>query len=239
MLGLLKREENDAAGKGTAVHAAIEACLDAIIAGQGALSLGAMVEHAFFVFDEIAALPNFKWKKVLTVDTVRKHMVAMLTAWYNEILPTLSPRTTEKKFGPILLHEDDEREIYIEGCEDYDDYVLGQGDWKTGSRPYEPWEKERWNKQSSFYTFAKAQERNKLDESLPFTFYLMLPNGEIQIIPVTRGPQHWAWLKEQAVSLAHLVEANLPVWPKTDDSALCSKKWCAAFAAGDCKGSHF
>lgn len=115
-------------------------------------------------------------------------------------------------------------------------------DWKSASRPYQQWEKQRWAIQPTVYTWAAHQAGFLTpDNDGLFTFknkvFVRGPKPTAcQTIHVRRGPQNWAWLEKQ---IAHMVvlAGVLPdgPWPVNDHGALCGPKWCAFWS--QCKGA--
>lgn len=247
MLGLVPRFETDAASYGTAFHAAVEENLNEVMRGREPWSEDDSYDLFLSTFYELAARDNFKWTK-LSKGSVEQHGRIAIKQFF-ELLPTFEPLATEIPFRDVLLHEDDERIINLEGTIDYHDAKLGLVDWKTGGRPYEKWEKQRWAKQPSVYTFAinwlelqniassSTFERwLGTDERHNFTYFVFVRGGEVQRLTVQRGPNDWAWLKAQCLSIAKLIEADLESWPLQDEGWHCSPLWCGAWS--DCRGKH-
>ena len=56
-------------------------------------------------------------------------------------------------------------------------------------------------------------------------------------VTVYRHAGDWSWLVERCLGIAALLEAAVPTWPKNDNHALCSPKWCPAWST--CKGAHY
>lgn len=236
--GEFPREETSDTARGTAVHAAIEACLQDVIDGAGDWHVDDMVDFAQAEMTTLLADPTFRWTKIKTEDTIRKQVDLSVRSWYRAVLPTLSPLHTELKFGPLVMWEDDERTIIGEGTIDYVDAHKGLIDWKTGSREYERWERQRWAIQPTFYTWAyHGIPDDGGTAEFPFSYYVMLPSGEIQVLTVTRTAADWAWLARKALNAARMIEAELDEWPLNDASWFCSPRWCEAWK--DCKGSHY
>lgn len=237
MLGLVPRFETDAASYGTAFHAAVEENLNEVIRGREPWSEEDSYDLFLSTFYELAAMDNFKWTK-LSKGTVEQHGRIAIKQFF-ELLPTFEPVATEIHFRDVLLYEDDERIINLEGTIDYDDAKLGLVDWKTGGRPYEKWEKSRWAKQPTVYTYAHEWINHwgeSGDGSHNFTYFVFVRGGEVQRLTVQRGPADWAWLKAQCLSIAKLIEADLDSWPLQDEGWWCSPLWCCAW--NECRGKH-
>lgn len=241
-LGLMPDGATDSTAIGTAVHAAIEACVDDMIAGQGPWALADMTDLAVSEFLLIMDEPTSQWVKNKSVTPCAAAISQCVTSWYVNVLPTLAPLATEVGFGPLTIHEDDKRVVQLQGTIDYIDAVEGLVDWKTAGRSWQAWEHERWDVQATVYTWSQVQQFNSMElripqATLPFVWHVMQTNGEYQKIVTHRHAGDWAWLKERCLTLALTLEAELPSWPKNDTSALCSPAYCPAW--GDCKGQFY
>lgn len=234
--GQMPKVESDAACLGTAVHEAIEyAVLDYMDTG-GWMSAAALLEIALRAFEGMAEGQHFKWIKYTPTGAAR-FIERAINAWWTEVRPTLQPLKAEMRFGPLTLISNDERVVKVTGTMDYFDAVLGLCDWKTASQDYKRWEKQRWAIQPTVYTWAAVQ-LGLLDATAPpwtFTYFVMRDNGAIQQIEVTRHAGDHDWLVMQADAYARLLESGLPSFPRIDNHALCSAKWCPAWL--ECKGS--
>lgn len=244
LLGLSPDVETDAAAVGTAVHAAIEACLTEGVDFDGMVDVW---EDTFYPLTE---KETFAWKKY-HVRSAREMGITFIhkwCEWYDtaEDVPDPGRDLFEHSFS-VPLHGDEERKIVLKGTMDVCDptkATYAALDFKTSGRysptPYD--EKLYGNSaiQPTAYTFAHSvlypqPTKRKLD----FRYVVMTKLG-VQDFTVQRGPKDWSWLTERCVDATHLIEADLPSWPKLGDvaeaSPLCSKKWCPSFA--DCKGRH-
>lgn len=246
--GLMPDIETDAASMGTAMHAAIELALQHMLNGDEPPDQEQLVDAYQEAFTHQMGLPGFAWVKY---DEARCRNLGarFVRHWYQELLPSLDPMKIEWEFEENL-YIDDERTIWLTGTIDLIDAKWGLVDWKSsgggtkgGSTradgsivqpkgPYKEWEYRRWAIQPTVYTWAAGKHGYPADR---FTYAVMYEHG-VQTFEVERGPEHWAWLTDKALALAHLCEANLPVFPKSDQSALCSPKWCPAWQ--DCKGKY-
>jgi len=240
LTGEMPRTETDSTAIGTSAHAAIEYCLTEIRDEDYTPPLGVLQELGQLEFEHLSQLDNFEYVKH-TPEAARRLVDYCIESWYLEIMPPLAPRAMEFSFDGLLIHEDDERTIRINGTIDYDDELSGLGDWKTAGQKYQAWEKERWAIQPTVYTLAArimGLESAKADR-VPFTYYVMTKSGKVrtQTITVYRHQGHWDWLVEKCIAVSKLVEADLQVWPKNDTSALCSPLYCGAW--GTCKGKHY
>lgn len=242
MTGEMPDEESDAAACGTAVHTGAEVGVQALIDDGVILSLENLLEVAQDHFTEMMNGPSFRWVK-FREGGARAWIERALVRWYDEVRPTLRPVATEINFGPLILHEDEHRIIEVTGSIDYLD-VEGLKDWKTSSRAWEKWEHERWDVQPSVYTWAAAQLgliEPDADGLYPFEFVVLVnantQRAMLQRVTVYRHAGDWAWLTERCLGIATLIEAAVPTWPKADNHALCSEKWCPAWSM--CKGKHY
>jgi hypothetical protein len=231
LAGTLERWESDAASIGTALHGGIEANLEELILDDADMNLSTTIEIAQQTFSDQLELPNFKWLQE-TEETARAALTRCATAWYEEIRPTLEPEMLEIPFHGLVIHEDEQRVIRINGTMDYLGHQ-GLADWKTAGSKYKAWEKERWAIQPTVYTLAARLMgiEQAQAEYVPFEFIVMLKSGtqRTQRIKVVRHAGDWRWLVEKCVALAELIEADLAVWPKGDNGWWCSGKWCAAW----------
>lgn len=113
-------------------------------------------------------------------------------------------------------------------------------DWKSASRSYQRWEKQRWAVQPTVYTFAAAEMnwiRPNSDGLYRFDFRVFErgKRTEAQEITVLRGPGQWAWLTKLVNNIADMMESDAAEWPLRDDHALCGPKWCPVWY--QCKGA--
>lgn len=171
----------------------------------------------------------------LTEDRMQQLIPKMLLAWERDFLPYVDPLEggLEAEFNLPFLR-DDKRSINLSGTVDMIDTNYEVWDWKTASRAYEAWEKQRWNVQSTVYGWA-------IDQVVPigtpaqFHLAIMLHDGTTQQIDVVRTQAHVDWLTMQCLQVATMIEAGIKPWPLNDGSWKCSPMWCAKFS--DCKGS--
>lgn len=250
MTGQMPRIETDAAALGTAAHYGIEAGLHHL-ADQGEPLLPHEL-HELMVqeFDRIAELPNFEWRKYKRPKVVA-YLESVAEVFYNEAYAEMRPVGIEIPFDNIVIYEDDERVIQLQGTIDLLDEQLGAADWKTAgdARKFargfggEGWKLDRWGIQPTVYIQALLT-MGLLDpdqESWPFTFLAFhlgaRETAVLQRLTVDRHRGDLAWLVDKCLSWAHLIEAEVAPWPKQDNHALCSELWCDAWAS--CKGQHY
>ena len=222
-------DHTDSAGMGTAVHAGIEAELSGKV---GSYEQGLeVIEEAWW---EEQRQPDFKWVKH-SGNTAWKTIQVYWGHWYNQYDPHSRHQRGWELEHPFLytVHEDEHRLIEMSGTYDaYDGFKLT--DWKTSGRgPYDVQEKKRWAIQPTVYSQAVFLETGN---NPPFEFVVMHADG-LQRLTVMRDERDWAWLAETCVGYATMIEAELPAWPKVDQSWLCSRKYCSAWDR--CKGKHY
>ena len=231
--GEMPNVESDAAAVGTAVHAALEADLTTYRDMGEHFEQETLVELFNLEFSELMAGPDFQWIKY-NEQQAREFGAKCVRHYYQELAPGLRPVECELNFT-VPLWEDDERVIDLTGTIDLIDGRLGIADFKTsGGGKYQEWQYHRWAVQPTAYTYA-CHELGMRDISHQFTYLVMSKDG-VQQFTVERDPGWWRWLKDQAVRLARLAEADLERWPTNDTHALCSDKWCPAWS--QCKGQH-
>lgn len=241
MTGVAVRTENDAASVGTALHGAIEEAINHKIAtGQnwGPLSV---VEAWHDQWDALLEQYDVQFVKRGPKGAVA-YGERCAERFADLVLPELRPWATEVGFGPIELARDHDtgRFLTVTGTVDYLD-ERWPVDWKTASRPYEPWEKQRWAIQPTVYTTALREHLRGGDYpgDLEAWQYIVFPDGNktpVQWVPVQRTPEWDPWLVTQMWGIADMIDANMATWPMRDQHALCSPKWCGEFFRG-CKGT--
>jgi hypothetical protein len=246
MAGQMPPDETDAAGLGTAVHAGIEAALRAKQDGQW-LTVEEMNAVAQDEFTRIMALDGFRFAKYKEAGC-RRSILHCLAVFDRELYERIDPLHVELGFGPLEIHADDQRVVRITGTMDLFDAHLGMADWKTAGDPRkykrgfggDAWQLDRWGVQGTVYSAAcRALGLIDPDGPWPFTYFAFGLGAEVELVETTilRQPADIAWLIDKCLSYCALVEADLGVWPKADNTALCSPKWCGAWAA--CKGQHY
>lgn len=232
---------------GICIHSGIEATLREKAQGHKILSLADMIEvfgHELTAIIESTPFEWVKWKGP-------KDLVAMAgrsyAAWLSEVEQQVHPKQVEWKFGrtydgkpapeapPVLIYEDEERRIFLEGQIDCADFLNTLWDWKTSSRPYQPWEKQRWAVQPTVYATA-WQDVTGCTWPITFRYAIMLHDGSVQQLVVTRTQEHVEWLRHKLVALARVLESGQRPLPLNDTGWWCSPDWCANWDR--CKGSH-
>lgn len=134
------------------------------------------------------------------------------------------------------------KEVRLAGTADVlDRYNNRLIDWKTASRKYERWEKQRWAIQPTVYTYAAAHlgEIEPHGEGYKFEYRVFnrkYLNDPPQEVTVWRSQGQWSWLVEVVTRMVKMIESDLAEWPVRDDHALCGEKWCPVW--DQCKGSY-
>lgn len=225
--------ENEYACLGTAFHAGVEAAL------SGAANTPFEVaEAACARLTELE--PLFEYK-----DLTRQECTSHLGQWGIQL------RRTEE----FMQLRNDECavevpfEIYIathprfpevdqwwEGTIDAINYTRRyMVDWKTSSRQYQRWERQRWAVQPTVYTeFGRVT--GALDTPSDFRYLVFQRDKKstfAQSVKVTRGPEHTRWLA--SMLWKPFDDRHADEWQLNDQHALCSPKWCPYW--DDCKGA--
>lgn len=250
LTGNMPKVETDAAALGTGAHYGMECAIQAILDGEAPLGPNRIFELMVEEFDRISQLDGFEWKKYKRPKVV-KYLESIAWVFFEEIYCDLDPIGIEIPFNGLVIYEDDERVIKINGTIDLLDKKMGAADWKTAgdARKYkagwggEAWKLERWEIQPTVYIQALLL-LGYLDpdaDQWPFTYlpFGLGSKGEVSFEPLTvyRHQGDLDWLVEKCLSYAKQVEAEVEPWPKQDNHALCSEKWCPAW--DQCKGAHY
>jgi len=223
---------NEAAALGTAHHSGIEAALS-----------GRIDKPSEVAEWSIATLIDLE--KHFTYDDLdRDKCVAHLRHWSGQL-------RTQPEFVELYTNQErlveQEFTIHVDTIGDVDMHWTGTADaincptylvdWKTSSRKYQRWEKQRWAVQPTIYAEAARQLGWVDDDKVDFryvVFHRSLSSPAPETISVTRGPGHTAWLTRMLWRAYDLRQVH--EWPLNDQHALCSEKWCPAWA--QCKGLH-
>ena len=216
--------------RGNAVHNAIEYAGNEMIRSGEVPSwdeVKPIIDEAMLI--ECKLVKDWRTSPEETEETIQNNF----EAWYWEVFPHLSPIAVEKEFN-VLLDETKDRKIHLSGTIDWIDESGLILDWKNPTRPYQRWEKVRWDNQSTVYTYAVACSDGNFEER-PFQL-VMLCKGKVHTIDITRGPRDWEALKSKCHALADLIDANLNSYPQGWNSWYCSPKWCAHWS--QCRGAH-
>lgn len=226
----------DATCMGTAVHSGIEAATLALDKGIP-MTPDDITNIALAEFDHMVHQPNFLWVKYGEAKA-RALIERAVERFYDDVYHLLHPQLVEHQFGPLVVYEDAFRVIQVTGTIDLYDRDMGAVDYKnTGdARKYkrgrggEAWKLDRWAVQPTVYHYALRElECLNGDGPWPFTYFVFdFGTADVELVQTTvyRQPADFSWLRQKVLSYAHQVEAETPVWPKQDNHALCSEKWC-------------
>lgn len=232
-------QETDATAIGTAVHSGAEFILN------GSMDIEEATRVAIAKFDELSALPHFQWLQVKRRDTVVRYIQLAMKGWWEQVYPRLgNPMMVEETFRLPLAARSNGDELWLTGTIDFVDEVEIY-DWKTAGdeKKYKDgyggdgWKLKRFAVQPTVYTWAVHELTGK---NLPFTFVAVTKGTDkFQYVTCERGPADWAWLTEQLWGLVDFMgkQGLEEPWPKNDQHALCSEKWCPRWAT--CKGQHY
>lgn len=244
LLGDVPRVESPRMALGTAGHAAVEAVLRDKLNGIGDPIPPDFDHYAGILVNEFenrTYLSEFLPEEGLDIEWAKRRGVSALSAWWDDVLPQLDPLFIEQPFT-YLLWSDAQRQIYMKGTIDLIDRKNTIWDWKFSGSERKAWKDQRGSIQASAYTLALAKRGLRTGEmpatTVNFKYAVMHEKG-VQVVDLNQDERHWLWLQDQALSLAHLVEANLPTWPKNDSDWWCNANWCSVFASKQCKGAYF
>lgn len=245
------RFQTDAATVGTVTHALIEEELnDGFF--QDVRDAQAWAAHKFLaVLEQYAADGDVYSRSSFDTDLKALKVVERLaSSWYHcderHWLASLDEGAyiTEWDFDVPLGISYQNTDIYIAGQADLLLVHQGLWDWKTASQSYKRWEKQRYDVQSTAYTYAAHYEGllepNHFNE-YHFTFKVfdtkLATPGPPDSVTVKRSADNWNWLRTQVVNMLS-VQYALPEgpWPLNDNHVLCSPKWCPVWDS--CKGHH-
>jgi hypothetical protein len=223
---------NEAAALGTSLHSGIEAALrrNAVTPSEVLeISRNTLVGlEPTFVYDELT----------------RDKCVAFLAHWSNMLRS--QPEFLSLIVNPdaLIEHEFDvplayrgNVELRLTGTIDAVDRPNYLVDWKTTGRKYQRWEKQRWAVQPTVYAEACRQMGWIESDTVDFRFVVFQKSLSVpapEVIRVTRGPGHTAWLTRMLWRAYDL--DDLDEWPLNDNHALCSQKWCPVW--DKCKGLY-
>ncbi len=228
--------ENEFSCLGTAFHAGVEAAL--LGAAESPMEVA---EKAVIKLTELE--PLFEYQE-LTRTEACGHLLNWArqlrhTTEFQQLREASMDRFVEYPFCvKVADHPYLDVEQWWEGTIDaihlFPPYIV---DWKTSSRQYQRWEKQRWAVQPTFYAEAARQELRMFDSIVDFR-YLVFERSKrsqfAQSVPVTRGPEHTQWLASMLWQPYEM--RNAAEWPLNDQHVLCSKRWCPYWS--ECKGKY-
>ena len=240
LLGDVPRIESPKMALGTAGHAAIEATLRAIQDDKN-FTFDDAADLMVSTFEDRTYLAEYQPDETLDIEWAKRRGVSALSNWWDDVRPQVDPLFIEQPFE-YLLWSDAQRQIYMKGTIDCVDTKRAIWDWKVSGSERKAWKDQRGSVQAATYTLGLAKRGRMAgvvpDTTMNFKYAVMHEKG-VQIVDLQQTLKHWFWLQEQALSLAYLVEANLPKWPVVDDDWHCNVNWCPVFASKQCKGAYF
>lgn len=263
-LKLVPDRDSDTAGIGSAAHDGIKEVLDYSRQGKPidveqatAVALWSWCEiweNEELVRTEIGSL---KEGERLIRDVMKRFMQFV----YAEVLATNQVLETERQFT-VPCYGDDKRTIYLQGTWD-SRYEWDIQDWKTSNKWYSGRDKWKYDRhyasvQHLVYPWAAELlvvgndplevEDNKEQLKHSFTYYVVprrptqKPKSDTPTVPMSDKLQirptvgDVKFLMEEMLSMALLIEAELPVWPLGPTDWWCSSKWCSNW--DNCRGKH-
>ena len=191
-------------------------------------------EFAAFEYLEEAEFEHVQLKKMSTIE---QRLTTLIETYETQIHEHLSEDGLVEYGFHVPLVEHDGWSIELKGSIDRIDEDHGLIDFKTAGRTGEgsPWDEStlKHKIQADAYTYAADQ----LDLCDPTTMtYVVATKGprqeRVEWLPVSKGPDDWAWLKQVGVSALEAALADS--WPVNHTSHLCSSKWCDAWL--QCRG---
>ena len=238
----------DQAASGTATHTAIELVLDGSIAPTYP-NIEAAAKHAAF---DLCDTEVIVWDKLRGPAELAEQAAMCATVWLRDIYPHVPKGgRCEVEFAVsnvLTVHYDADTakpydvSIGLKGTADYvtDTEIW---DWKNVARTgkgtnWEPWKKQRYDHQSQIYDLA-ATLGGFGEPFKPKRFVFGVVDKKTMkgvIVPVHRTMYHHGWVLdkiERFVRLAVEYGDDKP-WPVTEDSWLCSPKYCPAYEL--CRG---
>lgn len=227
-------EHTDATLIGEAVHLAVETYLRS----EGNEKY---LEHLSYIACEYVK----KWwpeTRIIQCDTLDDALSKVHTCleafWENRDQFPLGG-LIEEPFTMDNVYGDAFRTISMTGTPDYVHLDTGMiYDWKTSAEDYARggWKLDRYAVQPTVYVAAMS---HKFGKDFDFTFVRLPKDGKaMETRTVERNLLEWVSVIELAVSLAHVVESGMPVWPMRPSDWHCSAKWCDTHRAGACRGRH-
>lgn len=233
--------DSDEALIGTATHYAIEQRLRGNTEDIGDLAF----DWAMGNIDP----DKVRWVKRSTVREIAMAARACAKAWEAEIFPRVPQGGhTEVTFTvPLFTQGADEYQVLLSGTVDY---VLPNElwDWKTSSRDYKPWEKQRWAIQPTAYAYVASlgllPHAPAMSTPIKFRYGVITKprneNGKYttDIVTVTRTQADFDWMLRRIKMWVTMGLRSLGhEWPMTDsENHLCSSTWCPWWVL--CKGAH-
>lgn len=145
----------------------------------------------------------------------------------------------EQRFDIKNAYVDAQRSISLQGTTDY--FHHGHRaifDWKTNSASYHKdfWRVQRYAVQPTIYCMAM----DMMHGFIPSFTFVRFPKsgGDMEMATVERDVADFGAMMHQLLTMAQLIEAQLPAWPTMPTNWWCSPKWCDTFRSGQCMGMY-
>jgi hypothetical protein len=234
----VRSSDTDATIIGTAGHVGVEHALTKLAERGQRVASHELVEYAVAAYLGLAADPTVRWVQGDKQDGV-DFLRSMMAAWHREIYPQMSDQLLLEQHFVVPFYETPDYDVVLEGtidCVDLAHQIIW--DWKHVGSPYKQWEKQRWAVQPTAYAHAAAQV-GILTYPITFKFTCALKRKTqevIEVVEVQRTAHHALFLAAQLDDLIALHGAGLASWPRVDQHALCSERWCPSWST--CKGAH-
>jgi hypothetical protein len=243
-LGIVRPEydtrDSDEALIGTAAHYGIEAFLR-----SGDSPTTAAHDYAMNQIDP--ELVN--WTKRKSLSEIATLAAGCASEWEKNIWPFVPSGGKCEVTFKVPLFEYEGYQILLSGTADYvlPDRIF---DWKTASRPYSVWEKQRWAIQPTAYTTVMNMGMMPGFDAAPWPIkfhygVIEKPSSKTgkgsayksDILTVDRTQAHANWMFARMKTWANMGLKSLDErWPQNTDSGLCSSKWCPWWSL--CAGAH-
>lgn len=243
------RFQTDAATVGTVLHATIEEELENGFFQNETDAAAWAANHFVDVLQSYKDAGDLYSRSSFDTEVKALKVIERLVgSWYRSderaYLGTHEEYVTEWDFDVPLGIMFNGLPVFVAGQADLLLPNVALWDWKTASQAYRRWEKQRYDVQSTVYTYAAHYEGLMLpDKWGEYEFYFKVFDtkgatpGPPESIPVKRSPNNWDWLKTKVLNMLS-VQYALPdgPWPLNDNHVLCSPKWCPVWDS--CKGAH-
>lgn len=232
-------DTNEAAALGTAWHKGIETALSGNATKPSHVAEAAIEELArlepLFDYMDLSPSQSRDWLRIWA-PTLHK------CEEFRDVYDNES-RLVEQPFDIVIDGRNHGYEVlHLVGTIDAVHVPRYIVDWKTASRRYQAWERQRWAIQPTVYAEAASELGWVAGHPIEFRFVVWERNKSNpgpHVVKVFRGPEHTAHLTDTLWrvydSAQAMSDAGLTRWPTNDQHALCSPKWCPVWA--NCKGA--
>jgi len=243
-------DNTDAAFVGTCLHTVIEYELQQEYPYESleeAQAIGALAFLNGFE-DMVADGTSYRRSTFGTDLKAMDSLKPLVESWYNSpereyLLSSDKNYTVEYEFDEMFTTHFSGMKLFLAGRMDLIE-PSKVTDWKTSGGEWKLWEKQRWDQQSTVYTFVAARNGlitpNKFGD-YRFDFKVLQRKSKavaFETYTVYRTMGNWTWLERVCQNIATtFVTLGLEnEWPLNDHSALCGPKWCPFW--DNCKGAY-